>query len=268
MVSLIHSAIRSPLAHASSASDIASRLGTPPKGRVSFNSFEAKFSEAFSTLSDAPRSGSRAASSPAPQQIQTRQDIAATRRSSVAADATVQNGTRGTTLRPAISRAVTALPPNKTTLTTRPTATAEMSPLTDPAPADSPPDIVTTLLQQNALPSPYGQSQAPSADPGVYMGSNYIKQSNLNLILRQADQENVSRYNAYKDELQNWAAGGMRTQPPPTPKYMAVDLNGFNAWWDQMMANIGSDAPPVTFVSNMVHDNGYGGAVIASWANT
>lgn len=232
--------------------------GTTKAGnsKVPPNSFETRLSEAFSgQRASANVAGKAVPLSHVPAAL-ARHEIATLRQNLVKVPAGAQ--------RHLASLESTAASPAGTVLTAA-ANTVKVAAAAAPAIAaalDSPTDPVAALLQQNAPPSVYPQGQQPSTDAGVYTNPDYMKQSNLNMIQQQANHENQYRFDIYKNGLQNWAQNGMQGDPPAPPKYQAVDLKGFNQWWDQLTQNMGQDPPPKTFISNQLPNNGYYGAQI------
>jgi len=238
----------------------ASPMATGPakagNSKVPPNSFETRLSEAFSgQRAIANVAGKAVPLSHVPAAL-ARHEIATVRQNLVNVPAATQKhlSIREST---AASPAGTVLAAAANTVN----AAAAATPAITVAP-DSPTDPVTALLQQNALPTPYFPGQQPSTDAGVYTNPDYMKQSNLNMIQQQANHENQYRFDIYKNGVQNWALNGMQGNPPAPPQYQAVDLKGFNQWWDQLNQNMGQDAPPKTFISNQTPNNGYYGAQI------
>jgi hypothetical protein len=92
------------------------------------------------------------------------------------------------------------------------------------------------------------------------MLDDYNKQGNLSFVVNRVEHENGMRFGEYQNGLQNWVAGGMQGQPPAPPHYETFDMSGYNTWWDNYSASIGTatGAQPIsTFVSNTVPDAGY-----------
>ena len=115
---------------------------------------------------------------------------------------------------------------------------------------ETPAEIVAGLLSANAPPQPYASIGQASTDPSVFMSGSYQRDLNLNWYLQVANHDNAYRYQTYSDAVQTWANNGMQGDPPAAPKYEAVDVSGFDSWWQQYCANPGQDAPPVNFLAN------------------
>jgi hypothetical protein len=223
--------------------------------KVPPNSFETRLSEAFSGLRASTDASAKAVSLSHVPTALARHEIAAVRQNLVKVPVAAQ--------KQLASLGSTASSPMATVVAVA--NTVSVIPAATPAVTvgpDIPTDPVAALLQQNAPPSAYAPGQQPSTDMGVYSNPDYLMQSNLNLIQQQTNHENQYRFDVYKNGVQNWAANGMQGDPPAAPKYENVDVKGFNQWWDQYTQNVGQNAPPETFISNQIANNGYYGAQI------
>jgi len=234
---------------------MATAVAKAGSSRVPPNSFETRLSEAFTGLRASANAGANAVPLSRVPTAMARHEIATAR----------QNLAKGQTATQQHLASIesTVASPAGTLLA----ATKIVNPMAAATPAitvtpDNPTDPVTALLQQHAPPSAYAQGQQPSTDAGVYTNPDYLKQSNLNLIQQQANHENQYRFDVYKNGLQNWAQNGMQGDPPAPPKYETVDLQGFNQWWAAYNQDLAQNAPPQTFISNQVANNGYYGAQI------
>lgn len=110
-------------------------------------------------------------------------------------------------------------------------------------------DLSSAKLTAYYAPPPAGVPTAqPSTNPNVYTNPDYMKQLNAQALEKYAvDVPNLNAFNRYDYLCKQWEQNKSASLPPP-PQYVRFDQGAFDQWWDQLNANMGSDAPPLYFI--------------------